>query len=155
MLLYKELHPRDTTVTIDDIQIETLKSVMINDIINDLGFTVESGTTAKFILLFEAQSKWTENLTLRMLFYLAETYHRYLIKTKQSEHAYKKINLPKPELYVVYTGSKDLPDEISFKEDYFVYKLEGNKLTISEIVGSLTQNEIANDMLIRDYTKVN
>ena len=119
LLLYKELHPRDTTVTIDDIEIETLKSVMINDIINDLGFTVESGTTAKFILLFEAQSKWTENLTLRMLFYLAETYHRYLIKTKQSEHAYKKINLPKPELYVVYTGSKDLPDEISFKEDYF------------------------------------
>ena len=43
----------------------------------------------------------------------------------------------------------------TFKEDYFVYKLEGNKLTISEIVGSLTQNEIAKDMLIRDYTKVN
>ena len=27
--------------------------------------------------------------------------------------------LPKPELYVVYSGNKSVPDEISFKDDFF------------------------------------
>lgn len=117
--LYKELHPEDTAVTIDDIQLETLETVLVNDIYNDLGFIVNDGRTARYILLVEAQSKWIENMTLRMLFYLSETYRRYLKKTKQSEHIAKRVHLPKPELYVVYTGNKDLPDEISFKDDYF------------------------------------
>ena len=33
---------------------------------------------------------------------------------KQSEHITKKVYLPKPEFYVVYTGNKDIPDEVSF-----------------------------------------
>ncbi|MBR2175589.1 MAG: Rpn family recombination-promoting nuclease/putative transposase [Clostridia bacterium] len=117
--LYKELHPEDTAVTVDDIQLETLQTVLINDIYNDLGFIVNVNGNAKYVLLFEAQSRWTENLTLRILFYIAETYRRYLKETKQSEHNAKRINLPKPELYVLYTGDKGLPDEISFKDDYF------------------------------------
>lgn len=27
--------------------------------------------------------------------------------------------LPKPELYVVYSGNRSVPDEISFKDDFF------------------------------------
>lgn len=117
--LYRELHPEDTSVTIDDIQIETLETVLVNEIYNDLGFIVRSGDKAKIIILVEAQSKWTENLTLRMLLYIVETYRRYLNDTKQSEHLEKKVHLPKPELYIVYTGNKDVPEEISFSETYF------------------------------------
>ncbi len=117
--LYKELHPEDTTTTTKDIQLKTLTTILINDILNDLGFIVKCGDTAKYIILLEAQSKWTENLTLRILFYIAETYRRYLNETQQSEHTYKRIALPKPELYIIYTGDKDVPDEISFNDDYF------------------------------------
>ena len=38
--LYRDLHPEDTTTTIDDIQPETLETIFINEIYNDLGFIV-------------------------------------------------------------------------------------------------------------------
>ena len=117
--LYKELHTEDTTTTVDDIEIDTLETILINDIRNDLGFLVNRNGKAKYIALMEAQSKWTKNMTLRMLFYLAESYRRYLIKTEQSEHSSNQVYLPKPELYIVYTGSKEIPEEISLKDTYF------------------------------------
>ena len=117
--LYKELHPEDTETTVEDIQLETLETVFINDIYNDLGFIVKHGEKSKYILLVEAQSKWTENITLRMLFYITETYRRYLKSTKQSEHITRRVYLPKPEFYVVYTGGKDVPEEVSLNQTYF------------------------------------
>ena len=119
LTLYRDLHPDDITVTINDIEPDTLTSVVINDLLNDLGFIVTTAGSEKIILLFEAQSKWTENLTLRILFYLSESYRRYLRETQQSEHTYKRIKLPKPELYIIYTGDKDVHNEISLNEDYF------------------------------------
>ena len=117
--LYQELHPEDTVTTVDDIEIDTLETILINDIYNDLGFLVHRGTKAKYIMLVEAQSKWTENITLRILFYLAESYRRYLISTKQSEHSSKRVYLPEPELYVIYTGNKKVSETISLKNEYF------------------------------------
>ena len=32
--LYKELHPEDTEVTVDDINIQTIKSVLVNTLYN-------------------------------------------------------------------------------------------------------------------------
>ncbi|MBQ1546103.1 MAG: hypothetical protein IIZ59_01055, partial [Clostridia bacterium] len=46
--LYKDLHPEDTTVTKDDIEIQTLNTVFVNDIFNDLGFIVNEKGNAKF-----------------------------------------------------------------------------------------------------------
>ena len=136
--LYQELHPEDADVDVSDIDIRTINAVLVNTIYNDLGFLVkgkpekskkkarknQSGSEDKkdkFILLVEAQSKWNPNMTLRMLNYLVETYRRYLADTNQSEHSSAKVKLPKPELYLVYTGDdrKNVPDEVSFKEDYF------------------------------------
>ncbi len=120
--LYRELHPEDTVTTVDDIEIDTLETILINDIYNDLGFLVHYGEKAKYIILVEAQSKWTDNITLRILFYLVESYRRYLVATKQSEHSTKRVYLPEPELYVIYTGSNAVPETISLKDKYFSEK---------------------------------
>ena len=119
--LYKELHPEDTNVTIDDINIETLKAMFINTLYNDLSFVVNEFDIAKLIMLFEAQSTWNNNITLRLLLYLAESYHQYLLRTGQSFHDSAKVKIPVPELFVVYTGSdrKNIPEKISLKEDLF------------------------------------
>ena len=117
--LYKELHTEDTTTTVDDIIIDTLQSVLINDIYNDLGFLVYHADQAKLVVLAEAQTKWSNNLTLRILLYLAETYRRYLKANKLNEHLEEKVHLPKPELFVIYTGKKDVPDVISLADTYF------------------------------------
>ena len=113
--LYKELHPEDTQVTVEDIQIQTIKSVLVNTLYNDLGFIVKD----RFVMLVEAQSAWNPNMPLRMLFYLAETYRRYLADTIQSEHSSTKVKIPKPELYVVYSGEQKCPETVSFSENFF------------------------------------
>lgn len=123
--LYKELHPEDADITEDDISIATLESVIVNTIYNDLGFIVRN----KFILLVEAQTKWNPNIILRLLFYLFESYRRYLFDTNQSEHSYKKVHIPKPELYVVYSGNKKVKNEMSFAEEFF----DGDSLVDAKI----------------------
>lgn len=118
--LYKELHPEDSNVTVNDISVKTLKAILVNTIYNDLGFIVKNKNGDRFVILVEAQSKWNPNMTLRMLFYIAETYRRYLKATKQSEHSGTKVKLPKPEFYVVYTGDdRKAPQTMSFCDDYF------------------------------------
>ncbi len=113
--LYKELHPEDTEVTADDINIQTIKSVLVNTLYNDLGFLVRD----ILVMLVEAQSVWNPNISLRLLIYLAETYRRYLAQSEQSEHSTSRVKLPRPELYVIYSGEAEVPEEISFAEDYF------------------------------------
>lgn len=50
--LYQALHPEDTKTTEDDLKDVTVSNVLVDDIYNDLGFTV--GTT--IMLLIEVQS---------------------------------------------------------------------------------------------------
>ena len=113
--MYKELHPEATDVTIDDITIDTLQSIIVNTLYNDLGFLVKD----RYVLLVEAQSTWNVNIALRMLFYLTETFRRYINDTEQSELDDKRVKLPNPELYVIYSGSGKKPDVVSLSEDFF------------------------------------
>lgn len=69
LALYKALHPEDTTIQAEDIDIQTIKSVIVNTVFNDLGFIAKN----RFLLLIEAQSEWNENISLRLMFYIAET----------------------------------------------------------------------------------
>ena len=118
--LYQELHPEDTSVTIEDINIETLKTILINEVYNDLGFVVGKGVNARFIILVEAQSAWNPNMTLRILIYLVNTLRDFIDASEQDVHSDSIVSLPQIELYVLYSGDrKNVPDEISFSEDYF------------------------------------
>lgn len=113
--LYKEIHPESTDITVDDIQVQTLESIIINTICNDLGFLVKD----RLVMLFEAQSTWNPNMTVRLLFYIAETFRRYITSSQQSEHSSAKLQLPKPELYVIYSGDGEKPSVISLNDEFF------------------------------------
>ncbi len=109
MELYQTLHPEDTTVKDSDVKLVTLQNVLANGMYNDLGFQVRD----KLILLVEAQSTFSENIPLRMLLYLAATYKDYVEEHKLSLYRERKVSIPRPELYVVYTGNKkNVPDEL-------------------------------------------
>ena len=41
-----------------------------------------------------------------MRLYLAQSYHEYFERTSQSLYKSKKVKMPKPELYMIYTGNK-------------------------------------------------
>lgn len=114
--LYKTLHPEDTEVTEDELSDITIHNIMTNEIYNDVGFMVGE----KILILTEAQSSWTENIAVRILIYLMVTYQDYIRETKQNVYKSKKVRLPRPEMYVVYTGSrKERPETISLAEEFF------------------------------------
>ena len=114
--LYLALHPEDTAITEDDLQDITIRNVLINDLYNDLGFRVGD----RLIILVEAQSTWSVNIIYRALLYLATTYQHYTDANGYDMYSSTRIPLPKPELYVIYTGDrKDQPEEISLSEEFF------------------------------------
>ena len=47
--MYQALHPDDTTITADDLNIVTLKSILMNGIYNDLGFMVRGNIINQYI----------------------------------------------------------------------------------------------------------
>ncbi|EOS21359.1 hypothetical protein C806_04342 [Lachnospiraceae bacterium 3-1] len=100
----------------DDLQDVTISNVLVNDLYNDIGFRV--GSTV--LILIESQSTWTSNITFRALMYLVQTYREYFSETRQNIYNSKKLRMPKPEVYVIYTGDrKTRPEEISFAEEFF------------------------------------
>ena len=114
--LYKDLHPEDGEATEDEIADITLKHVLVDADYNDLGFSVGD----RLMVLVESQSTWTMNIIIRALMYLMQTYHDYFRRTKQNLYGSKKVKMPKPELYVIFTGErKAIPDTITLSKDFF------------------------------------
>ncbi len=115
--LYQTLHPEDTDTTEDTLDIVTIDNVLTDNLYNDLGIMTGNN---KLLLLLEAQASWTVNILIRILLYLAQSYHEYFERTSQSLYKSKKVKMPKPELYVIYTGNKGRkPDTISLSQEFF------------------------------------
>ena len=113
--LYQALHPEDTEVTEENISNVTLKNVLLDQMYNDLGFQIGN----RLVVLVEAQSTWTPNILIRSLMYLAQTWQEYIESTGQNVYASRKIELPEPELYVIYTGDrKSHPNHMLLTEDF-------------------------------------
>ena len=111
--LYRVLHPEDTETTMADLEIVSLDRVLTDGEYNDLGFTVGS----RLLVLVEAQSTWSLNIVTRMLLYTSETYRRLLEKEGKGLHRTGVLKMLVPELYVIFTGWRDVPDKVSFTHD--------------------------------------
>ena len=114
--MYQALHPEDASATESDLEIVTLQSIFANGIYNDLGFLVRD----RLMIMVEAQSTWSPNIVIRALMYLVTTYQRYFIEKKANLYGHKLVHMPKPEIYVIYTGPKgNHPAELSLQEMFF------------------------------------
>ena len=114
--LYRTLHPEDIAVSEEDLEEITIYNVLVDGLYNDLGFRVGD----RQIILVEAQSTWSVNIIVRSMFYLSVTYQRYIDEKGIDLYRNKRMQLPKPELYVLYTGDrKTHPEEITLKNEFF------------------------------------
>ena len=114
--LYQTLHPEDKEATEESLTDVTIENVLTDNLYNDLGFIVHN----KLMILVEAQSTWTMNILVRVLLYLAQSYHEYFQRTSQDYYKSRKVKMPKPELYVLFTGNKGRkPDKISLSREFF------------------------------------
>ena len=95
----------DTTATVNDIKLSTIKPDLATDLYNDISFNIGN----KQIILLEHQSTINNNMPLRMLLYLAKLYYNSI---PADDLLYKEsiIPLPAPEFYVFYNGEQDYPE---------------------------------------------
>ena len=121
----------------------TIKHILVDADYNDLGFSVGD----RLVILVESQSTWTLNIIIRALMYLIQTYHDFFKRTKQNLYGSKKVNMPKPELYVIFIGEKpkNPPDIISLSKDFF----DGEKIAVDAEVKVLYQED--EDNIIGQY----
>ncbi len=114
--LYQALHPEDKDTTEEEIADVTIRHVLTEGDFNDLGFSVGN----RLMVLVESQSTFTYNIIIRALMYLVQTYHEYFKRTNQNLYGSRRVAVPKPEMYMVFTGErKNIPDIISLREDFF------------------------------------
>ena len=112
--LYLSLHPEDTDIRDEDFRLVTLENILAIGQYNDLGFQVRD----KLILMVEAQSTFSPNIPLRMLMYLAKTYNEDVEEHSLSIYSSTKVMIPRPELYVVYTGEHKTPTTLKLSDMY-------------------------------------
>jgi len=114
--LYQALHPEDHEATEDSIKNVTITNVLLDQYYNDVGFQIGE----KIVILVEQQSSWSINIVVRCLLYLAQTYQEYFESTKQNVYGSKKLELPKPEMYVIFTGNrKTRPEYLYLSKEFF------------------------------------
>ena len=127
---YQAIHPEDKNVKEDELRTITLENILTDDIYNDLGFIKGD----KIMILAEAQSTWTSNIIIRALEYLVNSYRRYFTENGMDLYQSKKVSLPKPELYVIYTGNrKKRPERITLSEEFFQGENTAIEVTVKMI----------------------
>jgi len=106
------LNPLDLTYITDaDIEPFLLRSdTLIRKRRNDVSFITKDG---RLIILIEHQTIITQNLALKIFLYYMELIQLWLVKNDVNIHSTKKINIPKPEMYIVYNGKKELEESFS------------------------------------------
>lgn len=139
LALYKVLHPEDTQVTEDMLGNITIENVLTDRMYNDLGFTVGD----RLMILVEAQSTWSVNIIIRAFMYMAQSYQERFENQGINLYGAKKINLPEPELYVIYTGDrKDKPQEMKLSEEFFGGRKTAIEVTVKMLYGDDDTNVI-------------
>ena len=119
--LYKSLIDDQRKINPEDIEILTIQNIILRGIYNDLGFRVKD----EIIILMEAQTTYTTNIVLRILFYLSETLKNYIIDSSENKNLNELYNtkpriIPKIKLFVVYTGDKMMQDHDLHLKDVMV-----------------------------------
>lgn len=104
------------------------------------------------VILTEAQSTWSVNIIIRVLLYLVQTYHDYLVQTKQPLYTSKQVQIPEPELYVIYTGERqERPTEISLSKEFFCGKECAVDVKVKIIYDGTVSEETGEGDIINQY----
>lgn len=72
------------------------------------------------MILAEAQSTWSVNIVVQVFLYMAQTWNEYIEATRQNRYGSRKLNLPRPEMYVIFTGNRqERPQYLSLTDEVF------------------------------------
>ena len=115
--LYRALHPEDKGVKASDIETITRRCVVAQHEHNDLGILVKN----RLMILVEAQSSWSPNIVIRLMSYTMQSLMDYFQERQVFLYGNNKLECPKPELYVIFTGDRQSqPETLSFRDLFFM-----------------------------------
>lgn len=135
--IYKALTGK--LILLKDIKITTLRGTFFEDIKNDISFMAGNC----HIVLMEHQSTLSENLPLRMLWYIAKLYRQRV--TPDAPYKKARVHLPAPHFYVFYNGTSAAPDKWTMRlSDAF----EENEHTLELVVTAYNINYAENKELL-------
>lgn len=100
--LYNALNGTDYSDA-SELQVVTIDSAVYVTMKNDLAFVL-AGT----LNLYEHQSTYSPNLSVRFLIYLAEEYQKLIERAEVSLYGPVRIMLPTPQCVVFYIGEHDI-----------------------------------------------
>ena len=114
--IYKELFPDDHEITLEDLQLVTIKNVLAIHPYNDLGILARD----KLIVLVEAQSEWSVNVIFRLPEYYFDEMNYYIHIHHLDLHSKTKIEMPDVEAFIIYSGTDKVEKKtLSLKEEFF------------------------------------
>ena len=145
--LYKTIHPEDTSSTESMLDIITLENIFTNGLYNDLGILLEN----RLMIFVEAQSSWNANMSIRTLFYISQTYEKYIKLKDLDVMSYNSIKIPKPEVYVIFTGERKEKPEFQYLSSHFIDFSENDDKAI-EVKVKMIYN-YNNDNVVGQYIK--
>jgi hypothetical protein len=102
------------------LRINTLDKDVFKSRYNDISVVVDH----KLIVLIEHQSTISENLPLRMLFYIAAMYEKEVVS--KALYASNLIGLTRPVFYVLYNGDEDFPERKQYRLSDAFEEIPGN-----------------------------
>ena len=146
--LYNQIS--DTKINSDaPVEVVTLTDELYVKQLNDLGLLIDN----KLIVLVEQQSTYSKNLPLRLLMYIAREYEKVL--DKKSLYRSKRVEIPNPEFFVLYNGSKPLNawKQTLRLSDLYVTKQHtpSLELTVTLIDINSSQFKIAKNSTLQQY----
>ena len=142
---YQELHPEQTNVSTKDLERITLDRDLLNQMHNDLAFTVER----KLVILMEAQAKWGYGILIRLLIYLGMIYTKFISMNGLNIHELARKSVPEPEFYIVYVGTKrkNPPKWLSMAKDFFQNQFSWLNLK-ARVIYAEDENDILGQYII-------
>ena len=149
--MYEELYPDEKDITESDIDIVTLKNVVAEKEYNDFGMMVRNKDgEERTVVLVEAQSTWSDAIVYRALLYLVATYREYTDRHEIDIYG-PAFQLPAPEIYVLYTGEKNIDKkQLSLSE----LMLGGHKKL--ELIVDVIQGKSGNGIIYQysEFTRI-
>ena len=94
----------------DAIRITTIKEIMYLGMRNDVSILI-----SEEMGLYEQQSSFNPNVTVRMFQYAGNLYEKYIVENRLNKYGSKLLKLPVPKLVVFYNGERDTEDEMILK----------------------------------------
>ena len=109
LALYNALHQMNLNLEDTTIEPVMLEQVLYMSYYNDVSMLVDG----RLVILIEHQSTINANMPLRFLEYVTHLYEKAV--PSRSKFSRTLVKIPRPEFYVFYNGTEELPEEMELR----------------------------------------